>query len=242
MIDLHCHYLPAIDDGSPSMADSLELARAAVADGITHAAMTPHIHSGRYDNTRTSVEAVTVQFRKALKEANIPLQIFPAGEVRLSADIIDLLDQDEMPFLGTYDGFRVVLLEFPYAQIPLGTEKLVRWLLANQVRPLIAHPERNKAVMQNVERIAPYVSMGCMMQVTAASLVGGFGPAVQECAELMLDRGWISLVASDAHNMEHRNSRLTEAYEWLVARGGELLAENYTNILPSRILGLDAGS
>ncbi len=238
MIDLHCHYLPGIDDGSQTMSESLELARASVSDGITHAVMTPHIHPGRYDNVRSSVQLATERFRGALRQAGIPLQIYPGGEVRLSADVIDLLDRGELPFIGGLDGYRILLLEFPSGQIPLGTEKLVRWMLAKKIRPLIAHPERNKAIMQNVAMIAPYVEMGCLLQLTAASVTGGFGKAVQECAELMLKKHQVSVIATDAHNMRHRAPVLTQARAWLSERFGKPWADELTLHVPGRILGL----
>lgn len=240
MIDLHCHYLPGIDDGSQSMADSLDLARASVADGITHAAMTPHIHPGRYENNRSSVIASTNQFRAALAGAGIPLQIFPAGEVRLSVEIIDLLEQDELPFLGTLNGFRILLLEFPYGQIPVGSEKLAHWLLSQQIRPLIAHPERNKVIMHNVEKVAPFIEMGCLLQLTAASLTGEFGPAAQDCSVLMLERRWVSVIATDAHNLTHRAPRMTPARNWLIEQGGQAWADELTYFMPAKILDIDS--
>ena len=239
MIDLHCHYLPGIDDGSQSMAESLDLARASVADGITHAAMTPHIHPGRYDNIRSSVAMATNEFREALAQAAVPLQVFPAGEVRLTADILDLLEQDELPFLGTLDGYRVLLLEFPYGQIPVGTDKLAHWLLAQKIRPLIAHPERNKVVISNLERIAPFVEMGCLLQLTAASVIGEFGKAVQDSAALMLERRWVSVIATDAHNLLHRAPVLAAARDWLSEHGGQAWADELTRITPARILGVE---
>lgn len=239
MIDLHCHYLPGIDDGSRSMAESLDLASASVADGITHAVMTPHIHPGRYENIRSSVVAATNQFRAALAEVGIALQIYPAGEVRLSSDIIELLEQDELPFLGTLHGYRVLLLEFPYGQMPVGTEKLARWLLAQKIRPLIAHPERNKVIMQNIEKLRPFIDMGCLIQVTAASLLGGFGHAAEESAVLMLDRRWVSVIATDAHNLLHRAPLLTPARNRLLNYGGQELADELTLNMPARILGID---
>ncbi|MCX7192185.1 MAG: capsular biosynthesis protein [Proteobacteria bacterium] len=239
MIDLHCHYLPVIDDGSQSMAESLDLARASVADGITHAAMTPHIHPGRYENIRTSVMDATNRFRNALTEAGIPLEIFPAGEVRLSSDLLDLLEQGELPFLGILNGYQILLLEFPYGQVPVGTEKLARWLLAQKIRPLIAHPERNKVTMQNIEKLRPFVDMGCLIQVTAASLLGGFGQAVQDSAVSMLDRRWVSVIATDAHNLLHRPPMLTPARNWLKNYGGQKLADDLTLNMPAKILGID---
>lgn len=238
MIDLHCHYLPAIDDGSQSMAESLDLARASVADGITHAAMTPHIHIGRYENLRSSVIKATSEFQASLDQAGIPLRVFPAGEVRLAADIIDLLEQDELPFLGKLCGYRVLLIEFPYGQIPVGTDKLLRWLIDHRIRPLIAHPERNKAVLGNIERISPFIEMGCLLQVTAGSITGDFGQSVQNTADLLLERGWVSVIASDAHNLIHRAPVLTRARDLLVSRGLEKLADRMTVRLPAEILGV----
>ena len=240
MIDLHCHYLPGIDDGSQSLAESLDLARASVADGITHAAMTPHVHPGRYENLRSTVVSATHQFRVALADAGIPLQIYPAGEVRLTAEIIEMLEQDELPFLGTLDGYRIVLLEFPYSQIPLGTEKLVRWLLDQRIRPLIAHPERNKVVLHNIERIAPFFEMGCLLQVTAGSVVGAFGQAAQDCAKLMLERRWVAVIATDAHNLLHRAPLLAEARKWLQGQGWDDMADELTQAIPAKILGINA--
>jgi len=242
MIDLHCHYLPAIDDGSQSMAESLDLARASVADGITHAAMTPHIHPGRYENIRSSVVSSTNLFRAALAAAGIPLQIFPAGEVRLTSEIVDLLEQDELPFVGQLDGYRILVLEFPYGQIPVGTEKLAHWLLTQKIRPLIAHPERNKVIMQNIEKVSPFVEMGCLLQVTAASVIGEFGQSARDCATLMLDRRWVSVIASDAHNLTHRAPLMTPARNWLFERGGQEWADELTRSMPAKILGIDVTS
>ncbi|HCI53583.1 MAG TPA: capsular biosynthesis protein [Gallionella sp.] len=238
MIDLHCHYLPGIDDGAESMEDSLNLARVAVLDGITHAAMTPHIHPGRYENIRSSAVVATEQFRRALQQAGIPLQIYAAGEVRLSSEVIELLEQDELPFLGTLNGFRILLLEFPYGHIPLGTEKLARWLLAQNIRPLIAHPERNKVIMQNVEAIAPYIDIGCLLQVTAASVIGDFGVPARQSAALLLERGWVHVIASDAHNLTHRAPKMKAARQCLFENFGAGIAEQLTRLNPAKILGV----
>src|SRR6202140_1577340 len=179
MIDLHCHFLPGIDDGAQSLADALALAQAAVGDGITYSVMTPHMHPGRYDNTRSTIEAAFKDFRLALRKARIPLHIGMAAEVRLSPDIVALLSQDEVPFLGELNGYRIMLLEFPHTQITPGADKLIERLLRHNIRPLIAHPERNQDVMRDLTKIEPFVEMGCFLQITAGPPPGHFGRGPQ---------------------------------------------------------------
>jgi len=204
LIDLHCHLLPGVDDGAQNLQESLELARMAVANGITHAVMTPHIQIGRYDNERKSILSVAAGFREALAAAEIPLQIGVAAEVRIDPAIIPWLSQERIPFLGVEDGLQIMLLEFPHTHILPGTEKLVDHLLKRGIRPMVAHPERNGEVIHRLEKIEPLVKAGCMLQVTAGSVAGRFGPQSQLRAREMLERGWVDAIATDAHNIRYR--------------------------------------
>jgi protein-tyrosine phosphatase len=236
VIDLHCHYLPGIDDGAQALEESLELARAAVAAGIKTAVMTPHVHPGRYENTSVSIRKLCVAFQRVLDHQEIPLDIRVGGEVRISAEIIPMVENDEIPFLGKVDGYRIMLLEFPHSHLLLGADKLISWLLARRIRPLIAHPERNKDVMRNIEKLAPFMKMGCMTQLTGASIIGQFGKPAQECAQKLIDREWVTVVATDAHNLKHRPPNLDLAYKALKDIGGEALAQRLTIHLPGRII------
>jgi protein-tyrosine phosphatase len=167
------------------------------------------------------------------------LTVHAGGEVRLSSDIIDLYEQGELPYFGSYNGFQLVLLEFPYGQIPVGSEKLVGWLLARKIRPLIAHPERNKVVMHNVDMLRPFIERGCMLQLTAASITGGFGHAVQNCAKLLLEKRWATVVATDAHNLLHRRPVLTAARNYVSEHYGFEYAESLTRSMPAKLLGIN---
>lgn len=238
MIDLHCHFLPGIDDGAENIEQALELARLAVADGITVAAMTPHVHVGRYENFQSSIVKNTEAFQKVLEHKGIALKVVPAGEVRLNADVMDLVASGEAPFLGVLDGYRIMLLEFPHSQIPMGADKLVQWLLAQKIRPLIAHPERNKDVMRTHAKIEPFVNLGCLLQVTAGSLVGQFGSSAQKAAEYFLEQNWVSVLATDAHDALNRPPNLSLAKDYLLARGKSVLATRLLETTPARILGL----
>ncbi|HWI14713.1 MAG TPA: CpsB/CapC family capsule biosynthesis tyrosine phosphatase [Burkholderiales bacterium] len=238
MIDLHNHFLPGIDDGAQTLDESLALARAAVAAGVKVAVMTPHVHPIRYDNTRASIARAYEDYATAVSARGIPLEVRMAGEVRISDDVMRMVDEDEIPYLGVRDGYRTLLLEFPPAHLMVGGEKLVQWLVARRIRPVIAHPERNKEVARDVDKLRPYLALGCMLQVTAGSLVGQFGKDIQRCAVTLVEREWVAAVASDAHNMDHRPPNLDVARDALTEIGGAALATQLTEHGPAAILGL----
>lgn len=238
MIDIHCHILPGIDDGPRSVDEALDLARACVADGIRHTVATPHVFAGRYDNRRSGIARAAEVFRELLDLHRIPLALSFAGEVRLGAEVIDLLAQDQIPFLGECEGFRIMLLELPDAQIPLGALNLVRHLLSEGVRPVLVHPERNKAIMEMPERVLPFVDAGCYLQVTAASVTGQFGPRVLETTDYLLEERLVTVVASDAHNLSGRPPRMSEAHRILSGRFGEALANELCVSGPARLCGM----
>lgn len=238
MIDLHTHFLPGVDDGAQTLNEALALARAAVADGIHTAVMTPHVHPGRYDNDLPSLLVRFEAFRDALQAAAIPLDIRLGGEVRLGVESLGLLLEGRVPFIGEVDGYRIMLLEFPHQAIPVGSERFVDKLLGLGVRPLIAHPERNKTVMLDPMRLAPFLDAGCWLQLTASSVAGHFGKAAQDTAAFILKQNWAQVIATDAHNLEHRPPVLNAGRLAAAAIVGEARAKALVSDFPARILGL----
>ncbi|MDJ0833191.1 MAG: capsular biosynthesis protein [Gammaproteobacteria bacterium] len=236
MYDIHCHLLPAIDDGSPSLEYSLDMARFAAAHGTTHMVLTPHIHCGRYDNDSATIHSAFRLFTQAVLEHDIQLKLGMAAEVRLSAEVLGMFEQQRLPFLGEQDGMSILLLEFPHSHVPLGSENFIDWLDLRGCRPLIAHPERNKEIMRNPQRLQPLLSRGCLLQVTAGSLAGRFGPAALALAEQLLLEGKIDVIASDSHNLNHRTPDLTEGYEHARELVGDQQARKLVVDNPRRIV------
>ncbi|MCK9534265.1 MAG: capsular biosynthesis protein [Pseudomonas sp.] len=227
MIDLHNHLLPGIDDGAPDLATALELAQIAVADGITHLVCTPHIHPGRYDNTPASIKQALAVFQQGLIEHNIPLLVSAAAEVRFGMELMIGIKNNSIPFLGQWQGKNVLLLEFPHGEMPFGAERLTGWLLQQNIIPMIAHPERNKGLMREPDKLTPLIQQGCLLQVTASSVAGGFGETAQELAMHWLEKNWVTILASDAHNTDHRppilSAGLAAASELLGAEAAQRL-------------------
>ncbi|VVP27809.1 Tyrosine-protein phosphatase YwqE [Pseudomonas fluorescens] len=225
MIDLHNHLLPGIDDGSPDLEMSLALARLAVQDGITHVVCTPHIHPGRYDNTIETIQAAQACFVAGLEKASIPLKVAAAAEVRFGVELMVGIRQGTMPFLGEWEGNKVLLLEFPHGDIPYGAEQLVTWLLQQKIIPILAHPERNKGIMRMPSRLKPFIELGCLIQVTASSVAGHFGPVAQSVAHGLMEQGLVTILASDAHNLIHRPPVLSEGVRQAAHIVGDTKAE-----------------
>ena len=235
MIDLHCHLLPGIDDGPATPGETLRLCRMAVADGITHAIVTPHIHPGRWSNTKQSIARDCARLQRALARRNIPLRVGFAAEVRLTDQVMRQVEENEIPFYGEVDAYRVMLLEFPHNQIIPGSDKLAQWLLARKIRPLIAHPERNKQLMKEPALLQPFIDIGCWLQLTAASVLGNFGERAESLAKLLLDEGKVKVLASDGHNIGVRKPVLSEAFSYISEHYGEACARRLMLDNPERI-------
>src|SRR5262245_50854510 len=81
-VDIHCHCLYDFDDGPGTLEDSIALCRALTLDGITTVIATPH-QLGRYDrlNSASMIRRAVSQLASELAERDIPLEIYPGGDV-----------------------------------------------------------------------------------------------------------------------------------------------------------------
>jgi protein-tyrosine phosphatase len=236
MIDLHCHYLPGVDDGAPDLETGLALVRAAAANGIRTAVLTPHVYAGRWDNTRASLRPVFRAFRDAVRAAGIPVELHLGAEAHLLPQTLDLFAAADLPLLGGWGDMQVLLLELPDGAIPVGAMKAVEVLMRRGAVPMIAHPERNKDVMRTLSKLEPFVQAGCLIQLTAASVCGWFGDPAYRTAQAILERGWATVVATDSHNLVYRPPVLAQARQLIRTKYGDDIAELLTDTHPALIV------
>lgn len=227
MVDLHCHLLPEIDDGSKSMGISLRLAREAVENGVTHALLTPHHMNGRYVNHKQDVIKKATEFQRQLKEHNIPLTVFPGQEVRINGQLIEALDKDDILFAD--EDNRYLMLEFPDDDVPHYTNQMIFELQQRGITPIIVHPERNTKIMAHPELLYQLLQKGCLSQITASSYVGTFGKKVEDFSKKLIANGQGYLFASDAHDLPGRKYEMRQAFEKLGKEYGAKLAERYAD-------------
>lgn len=235
MKDLHSHIIPGIDDGAKTMKESLLMAEQAVRNGVTHMVCTPHIHPQYFDNSKAIIEHGFVQLADRIKLERIPLILSFAAEVRVNELIPSWIRNSELPYIGKYQERAVLLLEMPHSHVPSGLDMLIKWLISNNVQPLIAHPERNRDILKQPKLLEWLSRLGCIFQVTAGSFTGCFGKDVQALAIQMLMDNSFHIVASDTHDAKRRPNDMKRAYD-VVASYNEAFAISAFLTLPSSIL------
>lgn len=208
MIDLHCHLLPAIDDGPADLGAALALAQRQVDAGVRTVAATPHVNPSMATDAALMERAVE-EMRTAVRAAGIPLEIVRGAEVDIRTAVE--LDDEELRRL-TLGGGPWLLLEAPLAP-GLLLEPVLGSLRARGHAILLAHPERSPTLQRDPAAAARLVSNGVLMQVTTGGLTGQFGRTVQRFATQLVQEGLVHNVASDAHDVERRPPGLREPLE-----------------------------
>lgn len=210
MTDIHCHLIPGIDDGSKNLQESLTMAKMAVEDGIGQIIVTPHQLGNFKHNTGDQIRAATQQLQTELDRHQIPLRVLPGGDVRIEQTMVRQLLSGEVMSLG--DHKRHVLLELPH-ELYFPLEPILQQLARNKMVGILSHPERNQGILRQRDLLPALVDHGCLMQVTAGSLLGGMGKECQELSRWMLREGLVHFLASDAHGPKSRRPLLRRAYD-----------------------------
>ena len=211
MIDIHSHILFGLDDGADSMTEGLAMAKQAVQDGVQVIYATPHHLHPQFEYHQDELYHNFNEFNTQLIKEGIPLEVRIGQEIRLSGDLVEQLNSKEALTLG--NDRKYVLIEFPSDHVPEYAQRLLFDVQVAGYQPIIAHPERNKEIMQKPELLYKLVRDGSLAQLTAASVAGKFGKKIQEFSFDLIEANLIHFVASDAHNTNTRGFVLTHAWE-----------------------------
>lgn len=232
--DIHCHLLAGIDDGPNSVENSLAMAQLAVDDGVTTIIATPHQLGAFsiYNNDGDKIRRITSDTQDVLRRHGVPIQLLPGAEIRIESGLVLKLLAGELMSLG--DHGKHVLLEMPHQEyLPIGP--LLAELRRHGYTAILAHPERNGGILSQPHHWKSLVAEGCLMQVTASSLLGAFGAASQGLAELMVRRGLVHFLSSDGHSPRSRQPILRPAFERACELVGEVAATVWCSSNPGLV-------
>lgn len=235
MIDVHCHILPGVDDGSKSVDIALELAQEAARQGVTHIVCTPHHLNRSWMNPRGQVELLVSEFQKKLQREQIDLTLFAGQEIRIAGDIPQRMDQGDICFYDENETY--LLIEFPTQVVPEYADQLFYQLQTRGITPVIAHPERNYAIQKDPELLKAFVERGVIGQLTAASLLGDLGKDVRRFSLELIEGNLVHVLGSDAHDPVKRPYVLGPAYDQLRKDFGEAVVRDFDHVACNLVNG-----
>ncbi|MBN2372868.1 tyrosine protein phosphatase [bacterium] len=229
MIDIHCHILPALDDGPKDIEESTTMCLAAYDDGIRTIVATPHTMNGVFVNERNTILTEVKKFKKVLLEEDIDINIIPGSDAHVNSNMLELINQGKA--LTVNNNGRYILLEFPHQLVPPKIPELVFELKLNGITPIFTHPERNTAIQKDLNIILRLVEQGALTQITAMSITGEFGSNAYKCAVELLRHNLAHIIASDAHSSNIRLPLLSRA----VHKASEIVGEEFATAMVTKI-------
>ncbi|MBN1126252.1 MAG: hypothetical protein JXA82_14695 [Sedimentisphaerales bacterium] len=238
-VDIHCHCLPGLDDGPEDMPQALQLCRALIADGIVTVVATPHMLSPVSDITDVKhIYTMADALRNALQDEGLELTVLVGAEVTLSDQIFKWLDKNQLPTLnnGPY-----LLLELPSSMV-MDISPVLEQFKERGMDCILAHPERLGYLQNTPGMLRKWTQLGACLQISAASLVTGsrWFSRTRSLAWKLVQEGYATVVASDAHDADVRGPMIRKAFHALVKRLGLAQAVQLCVENPKRLLEGDS--
>ena len=204
MIDFHSHILPAIDDGSKSMEDSIQILREAREAGFSKIISTSHYLEGYYEIKEEDRKRLIQE----LKNEDIGLELYVGSEIYITENMIDLLKEKKA---SSINNSKYVLFEIPMNNKTMLTKEIIYRLIENGYVPVLAHPERYSFIQQNLEELEELVDMGTLCQSNYGSIIGLYGKKTEKTVKKLLKNNLIHFLGSDVHRQEQIYNKIPKA-------------------------------
>ena len=198
-VDMHSHLIPAIDDGSKSMEDSMAMLEGFKDLGYQKIITTPHIMSDYYQNTPETILPAAKEINSQL---NGCLQFSAAAEYYSDSEFLQKLESEKLLCISG----NKLLFEFSFLEEPINVNEVIFQIQLKSYKPILAHPERYPYFTKNnkgISRLCDIAERGVDLQVNMLSLIGYYGTEAKKTAEQLIDAGLVSWISSDCHHLAH---------------------------------------
>jgi protein-tyrosine phosphatase len=228
MIDIHSHIIYGVDDGSPSIQESLRMILEAERLGFDTVIATPHLQGGL-----AFLKKVTANFMDLKKRVEgCGIRLLLGYEVMITPNLPLAL------FLNkniTLDKTMYLLLELPHDSIPIYCQDVLYQLRLQGTVPILAHPERNVCFANNTDEFSKFTENGCLVQMDAGSILGDYGRTAKSFAKKLIRENKVNFIASDAHRPQDYTDRYPQAFNTVVSWAGEEYAKKLFSENPNII-------
>jgi protein-tyrosine phosphatase len=233
LVDMHCHLLAGVDDGPRTDEEVLEMCRIASSEGIGYSVALAHQNEQYPEVTPQLIRERVPLLSQALREAAIPLSVYPCAEVMADPDLEARWGRGEL--FSVADRGKYLLVEMPHGLF-VDLRPASQRLRKAGVRILLAHAERQPEFLHDPGRIEQFIEAGCLVQVNSASVTNPSSGEDEKALRDWFRRGVVHVMGSDAHSPRRRRPQMREAYEQVVRWAGAGVADRVFSTHATAIL------
>ena len=225
MIDIHCHLLFNIDDGSRSIEESISILKSLKEIGYSDIIITPHyIKDSKYNSNKKNNFKLLNKLEKELDKEMVKINLYLGNEIYIDDDIIGLLKNNE---ISSLNGSNYLLIELPMSGEYDNYIEIFKDLINNNYRVILAHPERYYSFQKDFNKIIELESIGVLYQSNIESIIGKYGKGAKKLIKKLLKLKIISFLATDIHHIKHNYSDYNKAYKKIL----KYISEDELNVL-----------
>ncbi len=217
LADTHVHLLAGLDDGPADVGIAEAMCRMLVNEGVGHATALAHQNESYPENTADRLRTAALSLRTQLAEKNIPLHVYPTGEIMLSPSIVEDWQAGRLMSVG--DQKRWLLVEMPHGSF-VDVLPIASALRPMGIRLIIAHAERYEELLHEPQLTAEWIAAGCLIQVTARALADSRDAETERALKEWVKGGFVHLLGSDGHGIDRRRPLLAKGYRRLIEWAG----------------------
>lgn len=215
MVDFHSHILPAMDDGSESVEQSIKMLAAMQEQGIDTVVATPHFDM-RQEKPEQFLARRRESFHKLQQEAPSTIRVIPGAEVLYCGVPLHRCEDLDKVCIGDT---RYLLIETLF---PEWTEEfrldLQYLMMERNIIPILAHIERYYFIGKNRNMIRALRRDGALLQMNAEAFLYS---KTQRRAMKVFKKESVHILGSDCHNMTQRPPNLGAAVALIQRQVGE---------------------
>ncbi len=194
--DIHSHLIPGLDDGSPSLEESLNISKELVKLGYQKAVTTPHVIQDAYGVTNEMIVSGVSELNKSLSENDVELEVIPSAEYYADEQFMELISKkDILPFGENY-----VLFETSYLNKPKFLFELIFEMQTASYRPVLAHPERYLYLLEEESLIKSLRDREVLFQLNINSFLGVYSKHSKKLAQKLWKSGSVEFLGTDCHS------------------------------------------
>ena len=232
LYDMHCHFLPGVDDGAATLEEAMALVKKDYDEGVRHIILTPHYRKHMFETKRGVVRERYLDMLQETQHMFPDLILHLGCECHTQSDLGALIKTDDAYRMG---GTYKILLEFSEHDERMKIRDRTHDLILQGYEPVLAHVERYEAFLTHKSFAEELKEMGAELQVNADSIVGYEGRAVKKFCKTLIKNDLLDYVGSDGHDLKDRKPHMGECADYLVKKVGEPYARRILCENPRRL-------